>query len=828
MLATVNHNFRAAIRSLTQRPFYSAVAVGILTLGLAASSTVFTYINSFYRPFPGVDADGLVQIYGVERDNPYTAISYLDFLDYAASATGAFEGLAAAQRSFAGGLRHGLSNQQVFGQAVSGNYFSLLGVGVTIGRVLSRDDDRPEAPPVVLLSYSFWRSSFAADPDVVGQTVFLNGRPITVIGVAAEDFIGSVASIRPDIWLPLEQIKVSYRDVGASLRNRDLAYVLMYGRLAPGSSVEQAEAELGTVAAGMDDIYPRSESVRQNTIVPPAWVQPAASADQLPAARLMLAGAVVLLLLACGNVSNLMLSMAAGRRREMAVKGALGASPRRVIGELLAENFLLSGAAGLLALLLPIPAGIRIGSYFAQSSVWRVGVPREISLDLGVAVVTMGIAIVAGVLAGVLPALRVSRSDLVEALKGDANVSKPKRLLHRFGARNLLVSFQVALSVVLLIGAGLVLRTLDNVLRIDTGFDDDRLLVSVITVSAMGLDQPGIKQFYRDLSFHLESQPWVHDVSVANVAPLSGYHYAAPFLVDTQDEPSMVPYTLTAPGFSETVGLDLVRGRALPQWDTNDSARVVLVTEAFAARFFPEGDPVGRMLWWSGSGPAPAVRNFGAEERSLEIVGVVRDSRTRNVLTEPEPLIYFAYLQHDWTPHNMVVVNTTIDPAVAAPRLERELRDFHAELTLVNTEPYDRLVSGFLSNERMNAELFTVVALIGLVLAAAGIYSVTNLAVTQRQGEIGIRMAVGAHRREIARLVITHSMGAVLLGLGIGLVCAFGVTRLVRGLLFGVGSTDPATFAVGVLVLLAAAMVAAYLPLRRAVRVDPTTLLRDD
>jgi putative ABC transport system permease protein len=263
-------------------------------------------------------------------------------------------------------------------------------------------------------------------------------------------------------------------------------------------------------------------------------------------------------------------------------------------------------------------------------------------------------------------------------------------------------------------------------------------------------------------------------------------------------------------------------------WARDDSPDAVLVNEAFAARFFPQEDPIGRRVWWSGTGPAPAVRNFGSEERSFEIVGLVRDSRTRNVLTEPEPLIYFAYLQHDWTPHNMVLVNTTIDPAVAAPRLERELRGFHAELTLVNIEPYDRLVSGFLAGQRMNAELFAVVALIGLVLAAAGIYSVTNLAVNQRQREIGIRMAIGAYRREIARMVITHAMGAVLLGLGLGLACAFGVTRLVRGLLFGVGSTDPATFTTGIVVLLAAAILAAYLPIRRAVRVDPMISLRNE
>ncbi|MEJ2240477.1 MAG: ABC transporter permease, partial [Gemmatimonadales bacterium] len=448
-----------------------------------------------------------------------------------------------SQMSFAGGLRHGTTSDQVFGQAVSGNYFSLLGVGMALGRRFTPDDDRAEAIPVVMLSHRFWRRSFGSDTTAVGRTVYLNGKPVTVIGVTAPNFVGSVASLRPDIWLPLEQIKVSYRDVGASLANRDLSYVLIYGRLKPGFTVEQAEAELETIAAGLDEVYPRTERTRQNTIVPPAWVQPSAAARQMPSARLMLAGAMVLLLLACGNVANLMLSMATGRRRELAVKGALGASPRRLIGQYLVENMLLATIAAALALLIAIPAGVRVGSYFAQPSVWRAGVPREIDLELRVIFVTVVIALVAGLVAGVLPALRASRFNLAEALKGGPRISNPERRWLRFGTRDLLVSLQVALSVVLLIGAGLVLRTLENVIRIDTGFDDDHLLMSIITVSAIDLDQTGRKQFYKDLTAHLEAQPWARQVSVADVAPLSGYHFAAPLLIDGQDEPTPEPGT---------------------------------------------------------------------------------------------------------------------------------------------------------------------------------------------------------------------------------------------------------------------------------------------
>jgi putative ABC transport system permease protein len=299
-------------------------------------------------------------------------------------------------------------------------------------------------------------------------------------------------------------------------------------------------------------------------------------------------------------------------------------------------------------------------------------------------------------------------------------------------------------------------------------------------------------------------------------------------MVRYQGNVSDMPYTLVAPGYFETVGLYLAAGRTVPSWDTEEGVEVALVNEALAARFFPDGQAIGRRFWWSGSGPAPAVRNFGSEERSFEIVGIVRDSKTRNVLNEPEPLVYFAYLQHDWTPHNMVLVNTTIDPSVAAPRLERELRSFHAELTLINIEPYDRLVGGSLAGQRMNAELFTIVALIGLGLAAAGIYSVTNLAVNQRQHEIAIRMAIGAYRQDIAQMVITRTMGAVVLGLGLGLAGAYGLTRSVRGLLFGVGANDPASFAAGILVLLAAASLAALLPMCRAIRVNPMMSLRNE
>ncbi|MCP4662006.1 MAG: FtsX-like permease family protein [bacterium] len=819
------HDLHSCVRSLRRQPFTTLVAVSILALGLAGSVAVVTYVNGFYQPFPGVDADRLVQLYGVEEDEPYTAISFPDYLDYAAASKRAFAGdLAAAQQFFAASVRHPTMTEVIFGQAVSGNYFSVLDVDMRLGRGFLSSDDRREAPPAVVLSHSYWRRRFGGDEEVVGRTLYLNGKPFTMVGVAAPEFLGSTAGLRPDIWLPFEVFRLTYTTTSAVAEDRDRPLVLVYGRLRRGLRVQQAQAELEGLAAGLDQTYPRSQGkTRRLRLAAATWVDPDSRLAEMPTAHLMLAAGGVLLLLACANVANLLLSVAAGRRREMALRATLGASPRRLLRQILTENLVLAVAAGGLALLLAGPAASRLGSYFAHPSVWGDEAPRAATIDLRVFAFTLAVSIVVGLVAGALPALRASRRNLVTALKasGEASPDGPGRRLwgRRLpGARDLLVSAQVALSVVLLVVAGLVLRTLDHAAHLDPGFAVDQLVASIITVSSKkGLESEDRPGYYRELVDRLAAEPWVRAATVADSAPF-GYFGSRELRFEGHDEPAGLTLAKVVPGYFETVGLEVLQGRSFLATDTAESPGVALVNASLARRFFADQEPVGRRLWWPGED--------GQADRSFEIVGVVRDTRSRDFLAEPEPLVYFSYPQHYYRPGNALLVATTIDPAATLPMLERWLREFDPEIALLNALPYTEVIRGALHTQRMNAALFSVVALLGLALAAAGIFSVMSLAVSRRTREIGIRMAVGAQPSNIARLVIVRALGAVGLGLGLGLAVAWAVTRLVRSLLYGVEATDPLTFTAGTAVLVAAAGLATYLPTRRAVAVDPSTSLR--
>ncbi len=430
----------------------------------------------------------------------------------------------------------------------------------------------------------------------------------------------------------------------------------------------------------------------------------------------------------------------------------------------------------------------------------------------------------AGLVAGVLPALRASRRNLVAALKtsGDAAHDDPDQR-KRWGSRDLLVSAQVGLSIVLLVLAGLVLRTLNHVARLDPGFEADHLVSSLVSISARDLTQEERILFYRNLLDRLNAEPWVRVASMSDYAP-TGSRRSATLRLEGHDEPASLPFYAVHSGYFEALGLDVLRGRPLDARDKEDTPAVAVINEALARRFFEGENPIGRRMWWPGK--------EGTSERSFEIVGVARSMRGSDFFAEPDPLVYVSYPQsypqHRYNPGNTLAIATVVDPEAALPLIERLLRDFDPDLAIYNVLPYRDIVRGALYSQRMNAELFSVVALLGLALAAAGIFSVMNLAVTRRTREIGIRMAIGAHRTDIARLVIGKALTPVALGLTGGLLATLAMTRLVRSLLHGVQATDPLSFTAATGVLVAAALLAAYLPARRAAAVDPLTSLRSE
>jgi predicted permease len=813
-------DLRASIRSLLRRPSYSVVAVLVLALGLSACIAVFTYINGFYQPFPGVEGKRLVRVFGVENEDPYQDISYLDFLDYS-SADGAFEALAATQPFYAASVRHEAMTEVACLEAVSGEYFSVLDIELSVGRGLSAEDDRADAGPAAVISHAWWLRSFNGDPSVIGSTLYLNFRPFTVVGVASPDFLGTASNFRPDVWIPIAPFRDRYTRWAALAEDREVPLVRVYGRLRPSATAEQGGAELAATALGLDEAYPRESGVRGVRLGAATWIDPRARLAERPIVRLMTVAAAILLLLVCANVANLLLALALGRQHEMAMRSALGASPWRLVRQVLTENVLLSLVAGGVALLLAGPLSGRLGSYFASPSVWGANVARQVSVDLRVMVFALGVSVFAGVLAGLLPAVRASRRHMTELLKAGqtGGAGAPQRIWGRRlpGVHDSLVSAQVALAVVLLVVAGLVLRTLAAASDLDPGFAYDRLVVTHISTSSTTLEPGERERFFREVAEGLSAEPWARAATVADY-PLLSPHSEAEFRLDGLEDPVPLVYSRVIPGFFAALDIDVLRGRGFLPGDTTGARDVAMVNEALAQRFFPGANPVGRHLRWPGAA--------SSDDRVFEIVGVVRDTKTRDFMAAVEPTVYFSYPQHAYPTGSALLVSTVGDPDSAVPRLYRWLRDFEPHLAIVNVVSYNDVVRGFLYPQRMNAEMFSVLAALGLALATVGVFSVMSLAVSRRTREIGIRVSIGAMRGDIGRLVILRTLGPVLLGLGVGLAASFGLAGLVRGLLFGVEPNDPLALAAGAAVLLVAALTAAYLPARRATAVDPVEVLR--
>lgn len=802
-----------------------AVAVSGITLalGLTAVAAVFTYIRSLSQPMPGVRGEGLLEVYRSTEDTPFGSLSYRDAQDLASQDYGAIQGAAAEQGGFAASVRHADFTEVIFGQAVSGGYFSLLGVRMAAGRGLTPDDDNPAAPPAVVLSYRYWSSRFARDPQAVGSTILLNNNPYTIVGVAGPDFLGTDSGLRPDVWMPLEQFGVVYWARSDAATNRNRPGIQMYVRLREGSGEERAGVELAAVARGLDETAPLDAGSRTLIVKPAAWVHPAMREAESSATRLMFLAGIGLLALAGANLANLLLAAVTGRTRELGVRAALGASRGRLLGHLLLDHGALSLGAACVALLLADPLASRIGWYFGQPTIWGANVPREASVDLDVVLVTVAAALLAGTLAAVVPAIRLGRGNLVEALKhqgaGGQAAWGRERSPRRIDLRDVSVAGQMTLAVLLVTFAGLVLATLRSVEEIDPGFDADHIMASYLSTSSSGVVVQDRQAFFRDLALRFEEEPWVRSATVAAQAPLSP-HPRQEVRLEGHDDPVTLTYASVTPGFFETTGMGVSEGRAFLPGDTAGAPDVAIVNETLARRFFSDVGAVGRTVSARGQGEEPG--------RAYEIVGVVKDARVTNLLGEPEPVLFLAYPQHYYTPGNALLLQTSIDPAQAVPRFLETLKSIDPTLALVNAVPYRDVVRGFQFIQRRNAEVFSLVAFLGLALAAAGLYGVLSLSVGERRREIGVRVALGAEAWQVVRGVLVRPVGAIATGALVGLLLSAAAAPLIRTLLIGVGPHDPGVALVGICVLFVVAAVASLLPLRRALRVDPMVALRSE
>jgi putative ABC transport system permease protein len=821
-LGWFGQDLRLGLTHLLRRPTFTLLAGGTLALGLSTSTAVFTYVDAYRRPFPGADAADLRRVFLSTDRTPYGALSWPDYQDLVVATRGVLDVAGIGGSTFGASVRHESLTEVAVGQAVAGDYFSLLGVEMAAGRGLRADDDRPGAEPATVISWGYWVRRYGSDPGAIGRTILLNNRPYTIVGVTGPAFLGSNAESRPQFWLPFEAFMEVYWARSENRTNRVAGAVYPYVRLAGSGPVDRAGAALDALAANLDREAPVAERTRRFTLEPATWISPTAREEEASVNRVMVLAAAFLLLLACANVANVVLAAGARRSGEMAVRAALGASRGRLVRQLVAENVILSAFAGGLALLAAKPIGNRLSAYFARPSVWGWDAPRELAVEPRVILFALGLAIATGVLTGIAPALRASSRDPADALKaGGRWASDARRWPARFpGTRELLVSAQIALCVVLLFLAGLVVRTLGSARDVDAGFDTTTTVATYISTSSM--DEVGVEdrhRFFRDIARHFEQMPWVRATAVAEYAPLSP-HPGSGLRVEGLDGTVRATVARVFPGYFEALGMEILEGRTLQPNDTSPDRGVVVVNENLARRLAANGRVTGARVWLPGTAGEP--------DRDFLVVGVVRNARLTSFLDEPEPVAFFSLPQHYSRPGNAFLLSLNGPPASAIDEIERAIHAVDARIAIVNILTYSDVVAGFLYTQRMNAELFTVIAVLGLVLAAAGVFAVVALAVARRQREIGIRIAIGADRVSILGLVVRAIVAPVVLGVAVGLGAALLASRLVDALIWGVAPVDPVSLVAGIAVLIGAVVAAISIPIIRATHIDPINSLRAD
>jgi predicted permease len=826
-------DLRFAIRSLLKRPGFTAIAVLTLALGIGANTAIFSVVNAtLMRPFPVANPERLVFVFNGPAGSVFSYPDYAAFRDQ----NNVIDGLAAW-----GGITASLnSNDQtdlVTGAIVTGNFFDTLGVRAQLGRVLSSEDDKtPGAHPVVVISQGLWQRRFAGDPNVVGRQLLLNGNTFTVIGVLPAGFDGLQLGVARDLYVPMmmQAVMRPPRAGYSGEMNPDLLnvrtnrWLFSVGRLKPGVTAEQAQASLALIAKQLEEAYPQANRNRGVSVSSFSEGSDPASRQQLSSvARLLMAVVGIVLLIACANVANLLLARSSARTKEIAVRLAIGATRGRIVRQLLTEGVLLATLGGAAGLLIAWWTARSLSAAPPPQAV--LPITLQFAIDTRVLLFTLGVSLAAGIVFGLAPALRASRPALVPALKDDAAAFFERT--RTFGLRNLLVITQVALSVVLLIAAGLFLRSLQRAQTIDPGFDAEKIVTLQLNINLLRYTKPQGREFYRQVIERVEAIPGVESASLARIAVVTGGSSVRSLLIEGRTANSgnqfrsdgsgpasgdneSVSSNVIGPRYFQTMGIGLLQGRDFNGQDTEDHPRVVIVNEAFVHRHFPSEDAIGKRL--SFNGPEGPWR---------EIVGVVRTAKYFSLGEAPTPVVYVPLQQNHET--GMVLhVRTTVDPSTVAAAIRNEAQALEKNLPLTNPERMSDRVTNSLYAARMGAIVLAVFGGLALLLASIGLYGVMSFAVSRRTREMGIRVALGARPGEIFRLVLRQGMTLVVVGLVVGLIVAAIVMRLLASFLYGVSTTDALTFTTIPVLLTLVALLACYLPARRATKVEPLIALR--
>jgi predicted permease len=845
LLQHLSGDLRFALRSMRKSPAFTAVAVLSLALGIGANTAIFTLVDTVLLRLLPVQSPG--ELYIVMQSRGAGSSPAWTYPDYHAIATRntTFQGIAAHGLLPAGFTAEGDGADQpaqlVQGVFVTGNYFDVLGVKPLLGRTLNMEDNRAEGVgPNIVLSYAFWQRRFNGEARVIGRKARVNGSPVTVVGVAPKGFEGVELGRAPDFFVPA-MMRTAMTDRG-NWNNRNNSWLLLIGRIKPGVQITRSEAELHVITR-------QEEQAERRTRADHRHINSAGIPKLLPGSQgysglrirlgppliILMVVVGLVLLIACANVANLLLAQAAARQREIAVRLAIGAGRARLIGQLLTESIVLSLAGGVLGLGLSFFGVAYLMRFIPQGGF--VPIRFSVSPDWRILVFTLAVSLLTGILFGLVPALQATRPSLSSALKEEGAGSTAGR--SRFNLRKALVAAQVALSLLLLIGAGLFLRSLQNLDNLDTGFRRTHVVSISIDPGRNGYKGQRVRDFYERLREAAENAPGVLSASLSSITPLAGSRWNQNVSVEGRPwkdgERSVIDQNAVGPRFFETFGIPMIAGRDFrvednpsytrtipegrpfgPQPEELEGPRVVIVNEHVANRFFPNENPIGKRL---------SLTETYAPERSYEIVGVVKAASYFGLRGATEGMIYQSAWRPGAAPKQLNIrTSGDIQPAVDAVR--SAARELDPTIPILSVNTIEQMIDSNIMQEKLIASLSSFFGAVALLLAAVGLYGVMAHMVTRRRREIGIRMALGAQRGAVMRLVLWDAMLMVITGAAIGIPIALSVTHFARTFLYGVEARDPLSTVFSTLVLLAVAGLASYLPARRATRVDPMVALR--
>ena len=801
-------DLKYGFRVLRKNPGFAVGAMVVLALGIGANTAIFSVVNAvLLRPLPYRDPGRIAMIYHVPPQKSFPgakifAVSPANYLDWQAQSS-VFDAMSIFHPTTMTVTGKG-QPEAVSGMVVSSGFFQVLGTTPIMGRSFTPEEDTDGHGNVVVLSYPFWRSHFGADPKVIGKSLTFNGQPYSIVGVMPAHF---QFFYQGQYFVPL-----GWTDQDRAVRNNHNYLVIV--RLKRGVSLQQAQAEIDTISTRLEQAYPEDDKGWGATIVP---LREDLVGDVRPALLVLLGAVAFVLLIACANVANLVLAKTLGRRKEIAIRSALGANWQRVIQQMLAETLLLAAAGGAFGLLVA-HAGIALIVAFFGDKLPQTG---SVGLDIEVLAFTLGISILAGVIAGLAPAWRLARTNVNEALKqgtGRTDVDSTGR-----ATRNILIVCEVGLSLVLLIGAGLMIRTLWALHNIKPGVDPHNVLTFRVTLPREKYPKPEQQlNFYKQLVERTRSLPGVESVGTIDALPFTDDGSTEPVAIEGHPavefamQPEVAVRTIS-PGYLRTLRIPLLAGRDFSETDSLDSPAAIVISESMAREFWPGENPVGKRL---------TLSFFPGKVR--EVIGVAGDVKFRGLDSRKSLATVYVPLAQITFWNQAMVVRTSRDPASSASAMAAAVHQQDADQPLRGVRTMDDILADSLSQQRFSMLLLASFAGLALVLAAVGIYSVLAYAVRQRQREIGIRMALGAQLGDVLRMVVAEGMRPALMGVVLGLAGALALKRAVSSLVFGVSESDPLTFLSVSALLAMVALVASILPAYRATKVDPMRALREE